>query len=112
MSEMVERLALAMQAGIEGQPGDFEHMDPRPHQSYVKAARLAIEAMREPTAAMLAAGTAADWVGEVESRDGQSIGPSVDWEGKARPGIWRAMIDAALGTHSQQDSQRPPTDNR
>lgn len=56
-----------------------------------------------PTPEMLAAGTAADWVGEVESRAGRSIGPDVDWryntddgepEEVTRPGIWAAMLAA------------------
>lgn len=64
---------------------------------------------REPTLEMIAAGQAADWVGEAESRAGLSIMPDivpeyvyVDATGELsglgeihRPGIWRAMIDAA-----------------
>lgn len=71
MSEMVERVALAMQEKAEGPThGNFGE---RPHESYVKLARAAIAAMREPTEAMLERG---------------DHGTSADG--------WAAMIDEAL----------------
>lgn len=71
MSEMVERVAAAIR---ESRPLDC-------YAAYEQAARAAIEAMREPTEAMVGEGKAAPTYG-----DGVSDIPKV----------WRAMIDAAL----------------
>lgn len=49
---------------------------------------------KEPTPEMIAAGTAADWVGEVEGRAGLSIMP-VESDYVSSPGIWPAMIAKA-----------------
>lgn len=54
----------------------------------------------EPTAEMLKEGAAADWVGENESRAGDSILPDSyeDWDNDRivnRPGIWKAMLTAS-----------------
>jgi hypothetical protein len=68
MSEMVERVALIMRAAC-AQPDTWENR-----------ARAAIEAMREPTEAMIAASNR-EWDGRMSHRSS---------------GAWRAMIDAAL----------------
>lgn len=70
MSEMIERVALAMQENAEGAAGAF---DKRPHDCYIRSARVAIEAMREPTKAMCFAG-----------------------HERYSEGVWQAMIDEAL----------------
>jgi hypothetical protein len=85
MSEMVERVAIAMydaegfqraiyKSGAEGWPHDREDVRDR----YRKIARAAIAAMREPTNEML------DASGEVDEGWGRNHA------------IWRAMIDKAL----------------
>jgi hypothetical protein len=52
MSEMIERVAKALQEALEDPAGNF---DVRPRECYVKCARAAIAAMREPTVEMTAA---------------------------------------------------------
>jgi hypothetical protein len=75
---MVERVALAMQEACEGPAGDF---DKRPHKTYVKCARVAIAAMRDPTVAMQEVG----------------YGPDPrDWNDMFPIGVWTCMIDEAL----------------
>lgn len=80
MSEMVERVALAMQAALEGAPGDFD--GERPHSPYPKLARAAIKAMREPTRGMLKATDSIMGGGFQNSHSDQET--------------WEAMIEAAL----------------
>jgi hypothetical protein len=84
MSEMIERVAKAI--------FDIEYADPRrpvpdfhpPHHLYLKAARAAIEAMRNYSPAMAQAG------------DGMVMSPHA-YRGKGLgPQVWQAMIDEAL----------------
>jgi hypothetical protein len=80
MSEMVERVARAIQAQSGHQPATDEGWN-RPEntlsvQNFRRMAKAAIEAMREPTEDMIQAGI---------------DGPVGDTEGK-----WQAMIDEAL----------------
>lgn len=113
MTEMVEKVALAMfhaecepHKAVTGYGDTFGWDDAMPtvRDRLLASARAAIEAMREPTEAMISAGKDADWVGEVESRAGFSIMPdnTPDWNSDddqaviSRPGIWQAMIAAAL----------------
>jgi len=92
MSELVERVARAL-CTESGMPPDYIHYeggliapdqpfvpkDPKPNWTrFVKEARAALSAMREPTDAMLDAG----WKGFGE---GEECEP-----------VWQAMIDAAL----------------
>jgi hypothetical protein len=53
MSEMVERVARAIEAAREANPYMW-HPDTEPARMYESIARAAIEAMREPTEEMLA----------------------------------------------------------
>jgi hypothetical protein len=55
MNEMIKRAALAMQELCEGPPRDFEigGGGKRPHETYVRCARAAFQAAREPTEAMI-----------------------------------------------------------
>jgi hypothetical protein len=123
MSEMVERVARRLaEHRIGGEFSDLEWETMMRHvremaaknPAYLAAqslftdalrdARIAIEEMRVPTAAMIDAGRDADWVGYAESREGRSIVPTErpDWleddeeDPVDRRGIWRAMIEAAL----------------
>jgi hypothetical protein len=89
MSEMVERMAAAMHADFRRRnPGAVHswadlaaHADPV-CEAFRSEARSAIEAMREPTAAMQRA-----WQG------------SKPWDQDALE-VWQAMIDAALTEES------------
>lgn len=109
MSEMVERVALTLQERAEGPTGDFDH---RPHESYVKLAYAAIEAMREPTVEMLVAAYPCE-ANEQFSHDDKCMGAAVCLKlgGGADIGLlegeavkqaaflvrdYRIMIDAAL----------------
>jgi hypothetical protein len=74
MSEMIERVGKVIDAKLRLLGAEFESID-----IGLAIARAAIEAMREPTAQMLPAGTLAD-------------------DGCEMPGhVYRAMIDVALG---------------
>jgi hypothetical protein len=77
MSLMIDRVALAMQLACEGPMGDFERGHyTRPHETYVKCARAALEEMREPTVEMIYA-------------VGSDYGPALEDN-------WKTMIDGAL----------------
>jgi hypothetical protein len=78
--EMVEQVALALYL-LDGVPPPWTE-DAAIRQTYVRAARAAIEAMREPTEAMLDAGKRTDVAG-TEHREGIAA-------------CWRAMIIEAL----------------
>lgn len=77
MSEMVERVRLAISAGAT-----------------TEQARAAIEAMREPTEAMIAAGgTDSKWrVGEITAYASETG----DLHAAFANDVWSAMVDAAL----------------
>jgi hypothetical protein len=82
-SEMVERVALAMQEAAEGPvmfSANFWPDSNRPDAAYTKLARAAIAAMREPTEAMIEASNR-EWDGRMSHRSS---------------GAWQAMIDEAL----------------
>ena len=102
MNEMVERVAKALarcaggrivgpgqsaatrEFAWEADGGHISHYVERHWHEYVGAATFAIEAMREPTAAMT-------WAGSQESSyDDLQLGTD------HMADIWRAMIDAAL----------------
>jgi len=112
MSEMVERVARAICVAHGVNPdaptpvfetfrdsfGGFAAMqtgrtEPSWHREK-KAARAAIEAMREPTEEMLAAG---QWT----ISDNLTVSVCVENNRKARE-IWQSMIDAALPPHKPQ----------
>lgn len=88
VSEMIERVAKAMYAlEWEKAPGikpDFMSGDHR--QYWLKSARTAIEAMREPTFAMEQTGGRSKWL---------ITGPALPGAMKATE-IYQAMIDEAL----------------
>lgn len=77
MSEMVERVARAIQA-TRGPRENWDRVTPATRDLWMADARAAIEAMREPTEAMTDAG----WR-RIEERDDAAEN-------------WRMMIDAAL----------------
>ena len=79
MSDMVERVARAIYA-VDGGKGWHLH-----EKFYVASARAAIEAMREPTEAMVASGESAASFGIGKPKDEAAI-----------PRVWRWMIDASL----------------
>lgn len=80
MSEMIERVARAVSQSFHDE-GYIEGVsDPAEWNEFLKAARAAIEAMREPTDRMV-------WDGGTALHD----------KGEDTAGIWAAMIDAALG---------------
>lgn len=93
MSEMIERVARALyrkDAPFVGQWQDaWEEISPQLREAFYAYARHAIEAMREPTYAMIGAGGAE----EVASRCGLYSDSIGDYEaGKA----YKAMIEEAL----------------
>jgi hypothetical protein len=79
MSDMVERVARAIAAA--GTIVDWDEMSVACQEQFTKEARAAIEAMREPTEAMVDAAWAS-W----EDVEGS----------KGFVGAWQAMIDEAL----------------
>lgn len=82
MSEMVERVARALQAASEGDASEWTQ--------WVREARAAIEAMREATTEMARAAS-----------DPYTEGRDEYW---LRDEAWPAMIDAAL-THGPSETQ-------
>lgn len=83
MSEMIERVARAL-AGYEYADGNDEPWEP-----FVGLARVAIEAMREPSEMMIAIGI------------NQAEDCTADWTASAAcvaEHVYRQMIDAALET--------------
>ena len=103
MSEMVERVAKAMQLGIMVNPPDdrskaWTGLSDSARESFETMARAAIATMREPTEAMLSASTPA--LAEVAAAiqvalvDGYKL-PKNPY-GAPLQRAWRAMIDAAL----------------
>lgn len=96
MSEnMVERVARAIQA-TRGPRENRDRAPPATRQLWLSDARAAIEAMREPTTAMIAAADALTVVGALDYHTAIDVPADHDE-------AWRAMIDAALaetaGTH-------------
>lgn len=89
MSEMIERVARAMYRSLDADPRFVGRADLTPEHpgwaEYCHQARAAIEAMREPTDAMIE--SARDYFPRVEPRDRYAVISD----------CWRAMIDAALG---------------
>ena len=93
MSEMVERVAKAIKATRECAYDIFpcENCNvsfDRYGAGCIFTARAAIEAMREPTEAMMKAGNSAAY---------DSQGSPSDWLGCDMDAVFRAMITAALG---------------
>lgn len=90
MSEMVERVARAIYDGRNGRGARAWASLPRSHQSpYFSDARAAIEAMREPTDAMLLGG---HFIAVENACDTQCAAMTDRRMGRA----YRAMIDASL----------------
>lgn len=108
-AQIVERVKVEMFAADRGDASeeDVARAAIAAHKAALAEAGMVI-VPREPTPEMIAAGEAADWVGEVEGRAGLSIVPDIvpeyvydDATGYLsglgeihRPGIWRAMIAA------------------
>lgn len=83
MGEMVERVAVVIASALEHA---YQEREEPTFDDHVKAARAAIEAMREPTEAMVASiygplrlSAGEHWMNEAEAE-----------------AAWRSMIDAAL----------------
>ena len=85
MSEMIERVARAIYEGRNGRGCKSWSLLPKSHREpYQKDARVALEAVREPSDAMLAAPIKGGFPMEPASYSGN------------RSHLWRAMIDIAL----------------
>lgn len=100
MSEMIEKIARAIcDAGREDDP-QFDLMSAQVKESYRHEARAAIEAMREPSKAMVEAGdtalenvTDSDWDSGADGNGHNSH----EWIiSGAQTEIYQAMIDSAL----------------
>jgi len=92
MSKMVERVARALCRQYELDDGFSTEQADRAaasemHRNFIGAARAAIEAMREPTEAMVVAGGEAVF----------NHTPKRALETSAAEAAWPAMIDACLG---------------
>ena len=94
MSEMIERLALAIEATMFA-PHELP-LDTGLHAKYRETARAVIEAMREPTQEMRLAAVA-EWSRPDPTPEHEST--------LVFNAIWRAMIDAAL---TSQDGKAQP----
>lgn len=94
MSEsMIERVAEAMARQVGGKPlSDNEYYTDAHREWYRKAARAAIEAMREPTEAQINAACAAR-IPLYPAWEGEKPQPTA---GEVISVSYRAMIDAAL----------------
>lgn len=88
MSEMVERVARALSIADGNHPGACSNDEEEipAWKLYVKDARAAIEAMREPTAAMRHAASDVLWYEGLD--EGQGYPPPRE--------AWQAMLDEAL----------------
>lgn len=80
MSDMVEKVARAVCIALGHEPEEWAYSE-RVRERCRRIARAAMQAMREPTKAMLQAGRLND------SEDGASGNPE---------SIWQAMVNAAL----------------
>ena len=92
MTDMIEQVAKAIFVASGGNPENYIHLDPKgwhPH------ARAAIEAMREPTDAVMEAGCASNPPGSYHA--GTTLRDIIGAE-------WRAMIDAALINTAKSDA--------
>lgn len=101
MSEMLERVAIGLREAHGRRLTPWSELPPFIREPYFDMARAAIEAMREPAEAMLAAARDPIWTFS------QDYAPS-DRDPKAQKedsaegvaaAAWRAMIDAALNPH-------------
>lgn len=93
MSEMIERVARAVFAEsheIGNTHGDFDILMPEVQEVFIRFARAAIEAMREPTATMVSAGSR-----QRPYREDDGDYDGMEYRGNTE-GTWQAMIDAAL----------------
>ncbi len=92
--DMVERVAKAIETAIDmAQPPPGEDWEPQLHAK--EFARAAIEAMREPTEAMLAAINPHDHITQGHVYDEYDSDPAALNDGAPRE-IWQDMIDAAF----------------
>lgn len=87
MSEMVERVAVALAKSNGGDFFDPKFYTEEQRNVWRTKARDGISAMREPTTAMLAAG-------DCEIFEDRAA--PTDWQLRAVRSGWRAMVDAAL----------------
>lgn len=89
MSEMIERVARAIcRAGMSGPKDHLNKQENLNWRKFEIEARAAIEAMREPTNAMVEASNR-EWDGRMSHRSS---------------GAWQAMIDAALSPSPSPNS--------
>jgi hypothetical protein len=96
MSEMIDRVAKAI-CGASGMRWDDMLSGAR--DQFRRDARAAIEAMREPTEAMVKAAQEETYCHSWSSRGEHIEDPEV---------AWTAMIDAALGEQPGDAPARPP----
>lgn len=93
MTDLVERVARALCQNAGFLPDAVSNdEDETPHWTlYASDARVAIEAMREPTEAMVAAGSGVTWW---DGKDDEEWEENVSTDTAKR--IYQAMIDEAL----------------
>lgn len=93
MSEIIERVARAQCASAGHLLEEFEGEE---LQAALDLARVAIEAMREPTLEMLDDGHRAAQKTRVSGVSGMTLDAQVNAQCARENAAWRAMIDAAL----------------
>lgn len=96
---MVEKAARALanhvhQGGDYGMTGEDAYEDRR--EDYLAMARVAIEAMREPTLEMLEYGNDAARSVRVTGAGGMTIDACIRTKTQREAAVWGAMIDAVL----------------
>ena len=125
MSEMIERVAEAlMKERHPDAPLTYAEVvlavslgsDPTVLEGFRRDARAAIEAMREPTEAMVWAGVELEYAIQ-DGLENYVAGESVDWdEGMRMQACFTTMIDAALsvsdGSPQGQDAKQPDPSGR
>jgi hypothetical protein len=95
MSEMVERVAMRMAQMSKARVAGMHTVNALPmdgEENFLDLARAAIEAMREPTVAMIDRGCA-DWANLYPGFEGEKPQPTA---GDVASAIYAAMISAAL----------------
>lgn len=100
---MIERVARAISnADVANAEDGWEQNPPVTKEDYRKMARAAIEALREPTAAMLAAGYCPDLNNAPQFALDESLDELNAWWARLSPeDIWPSMLDAALAEKAE-----------
>lgn len=98
MSEMIERVAIAIRVARMGPEREWHTINEELREEYRRYARAAIEAMREPSSSMLKAAFVAmneTPGGEWRRMKAENLSPREIFDAKMVP-RWQAAIDAAL----------------